>query len=569
MGDIVSLQELQPTPSGPNSITSSDRHNHLAVPVPDTEISADVSTVYDAHSTPQPIDEDGAQRSTSVRTPSGRSHSRSENTTQHSVNSSHRTSSIRATSTLQSGMYGREPILASTISRLRYRREARREEFTIREPIPPLTISVNWDTPPAGWISCIHPEGDTYLVYREEDMHLFTRGDITDARYLCDLVDRGRELYQCLRENSEPTAVTRELFLEFDDTIGYKYYFTDHQTRCIFWLDELQGEELELLYGDAPGIQRLVDLKYALEKEYWTHCEMFPNDRIVSLAVLEELRGTILHAVIDTLTSDCSTAPFDNQTLSKMLKLIDVLQLKAGTNDTHTAVVSARFMGLFAQSKFVNFHGQADARLASDQTVIQTDTQRRSFVWYLLSWALFNAPAVHAREFKKVWVDHTINGVTWRPFITTLTSEWQEMTIFSTVLLNANVAFLAIPGVILDNTSPGTVQTAAQIASYISILMSLGSVILSLLLVRQNRTKEREKIDEGATFLSHIVRLGLGMDSLTYIFSLPYALLMWSVVYFVLAVAFLVFQHTSIVTRVLVGTTFGLVTLLTGWSMLH
>jgi hypothetical protein len=52
------------------------------------------------------------------------------------------------------------------------------------------------------------------------------------------------------------------------------------------------------------------------------------------------------------------------------------------------------------------------------------------------------------------------------------------------VLLNANVAFLGTP-------RTGTLL-AAQISSYFSIITSIGSIVLGLLLVRQNQTKDRE-----------------------------------------------------------------------------
>jgi hypothetical protein len=59
-----------------------------------------------------------------------------------------------------------------------------------------------------------------------------------------------------------------------------------------------------------------------------------------------------------------------------------------------------------------------------------------------------------------------------------------------TVILNANVAFLAIQSV--DGYSSKRTRSPAQIASYLSLVTSAGAVILGLLLVRQNRTKPRE-----------------------------------------------------------------------------
>jgi len=52
-------------------------------------------------------------------------------------------------------------------------------------------------------------------------------------------------------------------------------------------------------------------------------------------------------------------------------------------------------------------------------------------------------------------------------------------------MLNVNMAFLAIPGV-----NPGNdTHTQAQLASYLSIVTSIGSIVIGLLLLRQHRTK--------------------------------------------------------------------------------
>ena len=60
------------------------------------------------------------------------------------------------------------------------------------------------------------------------------------------------------------------------------------------------------------------------------------------------------------------------------------------------------------------------------------------------------------------------------------------------MLLNANVAFLAIPSV-----DPGDhTRTPTQLASYISIVTSIGSVVIGLLLLRQHRTKPQDAADE-------------------------------------------------------------------------
>jgi hypothetical protein len=68
---------------------------------------------------------------------------------------------------------------------------------------------------------------------------------------------------------------------------------------------------------------------------------------------------------------------------------------------------------------------------------------------------------------------------------------WLEHTGQATFVLNANVSFLSIQSVdqggnLVLNRSP------AQIASYLSILTSIGSIILGLLLLKQTRNRDRD-----------------------------------------------------------------------------
>ena len=62
------------------------------------------------------------------------------------------------------------------------------------------------------------------------------------------------------------------------------------------------------------------------------------------------------------------------------------------------------------------------------------------------------------------------------------------------MLLAANMAFLAIPG-IEANTSAGS-RSPSQITSYFSTATSVGSLILSLLLSRQNLYDGAKGADE-------------------------------------------------------------------------
>ena len=72
----------------------------------------------------------------------------------------------------------------------------------------------------------------------------------------------------------------------------------------------------------------------------------------------------------------------------------------------------------------------------------------------------------------------------------------------SAVLLNANVAYLAIPG-ILDQQTPNTLGV---VASLISIVMSLASVILGLLLTKRLRGYEEKGMNDVVRYFSDSLR---------------------------------------------------------------
>jgi len=66
------------------------------------------------------------------------------------------------------------------------------------------------------------------------------------------------------------------------------------------------------------------------------------------------------------------------------------------------------------------------------------------------------------------------------------------------VLLTANVAFLAVPGV----GSGGDTRTLTQIVSYISIITSLGCLVTGLILIRHHKTRPQDAAEEVVSHLS-------------------------------------------------------------------
>ena len=143
---------------------------------------------------------------------------------------------------------------------------------------------------------------------------------------------------------------------------------------------------------------------------------------------------------------------------------------------------------------------------------------RRTPLIRVLGPLFWNAPFVHLRGLEKIWIDGIITFIPWSSFIGKLQGEWQEFVLYvrtsfflprpqplnvdscllqATVLLNANVALLAIPTVV---DGDGNV-TSAQIASYLSVVASIGCILVGLLLIRQHRVKSKDTAEEAVRVL--------------------------------------------------------------------
>jgi len=194
-------------------------------------------------------------------------------------------------------------------------------------------------------------------------------------------------------------------------------------------------------------------------------------------------------------------------------------------------------------NQFLNFHGQPGARLNLHQSVYGENGKPRSRLMCLVSPLLFSAPDVYLQALDRIWVDYIAKFNLWVEFMRKLNTEWQEFIIIDTVLLNANVAFLAIQSV--DNTTNN--RSMAQIASYLSIVTSLGSIITALVLVRQHRTKN---IRDAHQVVAHF---NAGTERLAIVYSLPYVLLMWSVIAFLVAFLCMCFTFSDPITYGTVG----------------
>ncbi|EGO29770.1 hypothetical protein SERLADRAFT_458015 [Serpula lacrymans var. lacrymans S7.9] len=209
----------------------------------------------------------------------------------------------------------------------------------------------------------------------------------------------------------------------------------------------------------------------------------------------------------------------------------------------------------FARNQFINFHGLQGSRLNFEQS-IHDQKFTRSTLMSILSPMFFYTPDVHRTALHKIFVDNIASSFTWNKFVDKVNSELQEQNLLATVLLNANVGFLAIQTV--DNgsnigTNNDVTRSPTQVASYLSLVASAGSIILGLVLLRHNRTKARETAEEAAKFLHNMGHKKYGQEALALIYSLPYALLMWGMLLFLAAFLIECYYPRALAPSLIVG----------------
>ncbi|KAJ7131893.1 hypothetical protein C8R43DRAFT_656080 [Mycena crocata] len=327
-------------------------------------------------------------------------------------------------------------------------------------------------------------------------------------------------------------------------TFGAVIYFVDHTSRQLWWMDEFHMNRLSS-WRAVAGIQSRSHVSLGLEIEYWRHCDLFPSALIISESMIQELRDIILHSTADVLTSPTTTVPFMVNHLSKMLELTDSMKLDVdkiqayGVHvDRGTSTALARLMLQFATERFHHFHGEFSARLDKETSVYERTADKFTFT-KIIFLVLFNAPMSHLKDLNAIHADDIVMQVTWVKLIakTQMRSEWGELILHSTLILNANVALLAVPG---SERSP-----LSQVLSYASICFGLGSIILGLLLTRQYRLEDSESMTAADAAELFKARSLSALESVAILFSLPYVFTIWGMATFLFGFLILVVQMTS------------------------
>ncbi|KAH7911610.1 hypothetical protein BJ138DRAFT_1150162 [Hygrophoropsis aurantiaca] len=414
-----------------------------------------------------------------------------------------------------------------------------------------------------GWITCIHPEGNLYFYH--EDQRIFTDTDVRKEANRGPIRKATEELHALMAEHNIEWEDNIELVLELKqvkDGFQFMYYFVETRKRCLFWVHQYSATSLT---ENIRGLRYEYQFKYAMESQYWMHCELFPHNRTLTQEIFNETKETVVHAISENIMSDTSLAPFQPEELTKLLDLMGSFQNGIGrTCPTYIALL-ARLNRQFARSRFFNFYGDIGARLDADKSIYEAShPDQHSMLLRVLNPILFGAPSLHTKGLQGIWVDRMVNAPRWKNFISKLNTEWNGFTIYSTVMLAVDVSFMAVPGV--DDGSQQS-QSVAVIAIYLSTLNAVGSLVVSLILSDQSRNQGDESLEKAVVFLSRMTQSMFGTEALGIMYSFPYALLMWAMIWFMIALSCIIFQSMQKATLVVIGVDWAIIAIMVLWPL--
>ncbi|KJA18441.1 hypothetical protein HYPSUDRAFT_45303 [Hypholoma sublateritium FD-334 SS-4] len=422
------------------------------------------------------------------------------------------------------------------------RRRITEKHFWAEYIIDPLETSFKRIPPPQRWEYHVHPDGGLYFIGKAWTIPVLTDIYLYDADSRTRLENIIENVFQYI-DKYRITLPSHDvcLVLEFRQSGRCGYYFVDHRTRCLFWLEKYDAMEFlaQVRVQYTPSL-----IGNEMKSLYWLHNEYFPQARKFPEDAVIELQDILIHAIGDSLTSPQNTSPYGLDDLQKMIGVVNDIR-RSGAKGVGSSTVIYRFLHNFYHERLLHLHGEKMARLDVDQSI--HPERKRTLLISIFTPFLIFGPSVYLRKLQKISVDSLVRKRDWTALQQELINEWKEITLYATVLLNANVAFLAIQSVD-DASLPGS-RSPQQRASYFSIVNSVGAIVLALLLVRQHTTTLTSE------FLAHRSASIWGLETLALMYSLPYALLLWGMLSFLIAFSVMCFGSGDILTIFMMSVT--------------
>ncbi|KZV69970.1 hypothetical protein PENSPDRAFT_651869 [Peniophora sp. CONT] len=431
-----------------------------------------------------------------------------------------------------------------------------------------------------GWEPRTHTEGALYFYHPKK--RAFTEANLYQQIYLEEVevfINFLEGTLEAMPGEQLPDDYELGVRISFgtsdtEQIIRWEYYYVNHSTGGLFWLFPF---EVDAYLNEVSGQMSPAHFKHLLESWYWDHVSIFPDNFRSHDSLVESLVGQLTFFYIDQITSSESTVVYPAEELSAMIGVLS--RKEPGDGTAHVAAALGRMMSIICHWRYTDYHGSLHARLDRLNSVHGSSRRSRSWFMTVFSFVLISAPENHLQSIEKVYVDDRLPGYLWKRHVDKLQAEWADFVLYSTVMLAANVSMLSVPDVILlpdNNVTSGAdsgdqnyvppLRSPAAIASYISTLLSVGSIVLGLALIRTHRTKNHHNNSyEAVAFMQQQKSRIFHHEPLAILYSLPYALLLWSMISFLAGFLIFTLNHTDTATQSTVAALFFVVSCLVAW----
>ncbi|KAH7885495.1 hypothetical protein F5I97DRAFT_2033940 [Phlebopus sp. FC_14] len=387
-------------------------------------------------------------------------------------------------------------------------------------------------------------------------------------------------------DSLQSTAIVQELIRDHDevgivldanqpgtlDGQSCGYYVVVNSEQRVLWLED-KPVPCTSKTCRAPNVNA-----HCVTAQYWKHCELFPTTFAITRDITSDLKDILIQAAGDRVTSKFSTSPYGKDDLEYMLNLvneIDSAQFPAKEDNVRPAGdckqrkgrlawVIAKFMSLHDDGILKSAYGQSDDYFDIDYTDAGIGPYQRSWLMAFLAPFMLRSADVFAEELYSFHENFTPER--WSSFVHKVDMSIRDSNLLATVLLSTSVSVLAISSV--DEAGRDGSRSAIQIVIYLSIICSVGSIIIGLAIFKQYRAKGADTPLRAVAVLKRILRETYGLERLAIICSLPYVLLVWSFIAFLGAFAIVFYDRTDKQVRIPVSIVLGLV-ILALFSCLH
>ncbi|KAI0724584.1 hypothetical protein C8T65DRAFT_704411 [Cerioporus squamosus] len=399
----------------------------------------------------------------------------------------------------------------------RYDRAALLDPEYIRIPRG-LHTTLMLEEPPyiaQGWTVSVNPEGSPFYIHH--DRHLITDDPIQQAGICDKIMECDRRLSLLVETEGLELPDDYECYITCDAKLEKcKYYYVDHSTQTVFWLEEIDPERHDI---DMAPVCSVAQMKHLLQEQYWLHNEYFPY-RSVPSSLRKELVAVFRQGRADQLTSTMSTFPYDAHQCKQFLQVIDV--------DTEC---DEYMTWTIAKHRYHTFFGEDHARISREQKRFEVIKYERSFVIKLFSALLFNLPKSRTAELNDLAADDVAYAIHWREFAVDLLRGWRE-----------SIAATSI-------SRPNNPISAGFGSA--SVVLALGGLVSSGVLLQWYAGADTRKFDAPfvATHLAQITCPKHGYEPIAQAYSLPRALVFWSIVFLALHMLSAVVDLTGLIVQ--------------------